>query len=178
MEIVEDAVIETNENQPDTVSNSAAILDALIPDTTDSETEQAAQGVALVKASAVESLAGLLSLIGIVSEFRGYMRVATVWNGEACHELAAKLVPVFLKYSWGQRLINLLNTGGGIEELALFPVAMAMIAATYQAYQADSAAMKPKNAAAVDSEEMEPGKVYTADTPLGSTVTVKKQYED
>lgn len=162
--------MEGNENTvTDEQKQSEAFLNSMISD----ENQGAASGgvgdggqvANVVPADTVGNLAGLLTLIGLGFEFKGYSRAASVWSDDACNALAAKLVPVFAKYSWGQRLINFLNTGGGVEELALFPVAVAMISATYNAYLADSQAEKP----VTGTDDMKAGQVYEAGSPLGST---------
>ncbi len=150
---------------------SEAVLDSLIQDenagAASGGSEMGGEVANFVPPNTVQNLAGLLTLIGVGFEFKGYMRAASVWSDQACNELAAKLVPVFAKYSWGQRLIAFLNDGGGIEELALFPVALAMITSTYNAYMADKQAEKP----VTSTDEMKPGEVYDAGSPLGSTFT-------
>lgn len=147
---------------------SESVLDTLIQEentATASGGQSVGEVANFVPPNTVQNLAGLLTLIGVGFEFKGYMRAALVWSDQACNELAAKLVPVFAKYSWGQRLIAFLNDGGGIEELALFPVALAMITSTYNAYMADKQAEKP----VTGTDEIKPGQVYEADSPLGST---------
>ncbi len=172
MEVVEnieqEAVTATGEQK-----QSEAVLDTLIADEKPQEAGQVDQNqvaVYEVPDATVTNLTGMLSLIGIGFTFKGYANAAAVWGEDNCRELAIKLVPVFAKYSWGQRLITFLNTGGGMEEFALFPVALGMITATYQAMMADKEAIKKaEKEAAKPSETVEPGKVYSADSPLGST---------
>lgn len=148
---------------------SEAVLNSLIQDenagAASGGSDNGGQLVPMVPPNTVENLAGMLSLIGMGFEFKGYMRAAAVWSDQACIDFAAKLVPVFAKYSWGQRFIAFLNDGAGIEELALFPVAIAMITQTYSAYMADKQAEKP----VTGTDEMQPGQVYEAGSPLGST---------
>jgi len=148
---------------------SEAVLDSLIQEentgAASGGSEMGGEVANFVPPNTVKNLAGLLSLIGMGFEFKGYMRAASVWSDQACNELAAKLVPVFAKYSWGQRFIAFLNDGAGIEELALFPVALAMITSTYNAYMDDKQAEK----SVTGTDEMQPGQVYEAGSPLGST---------
>jgi hypothetical protein len=170
MENTDNAVNETNETGADNTSNSANILNTLIPDEPKvGEGDTPAGGAVAVYEvpdATVTNLTGLLSLVGFGFAFKGYANAAAVWAEDNVRELAIKLVPVFAKYSWGQRFITFLNTGGGIEEMALFPVALSMITATYQAMMQDKAAIAD---AANKADTVEPGKTYTADSPLGST---------
>lgn len=148
---------------------SEAVLNSLIQDenagAASGGSDNGGQLVPMVPPNTVENLAGMLSLIGMGFEFKGYMRVASVWSDQACKDLAAKLVPVFAKYSWGQRLIAFLDNGAGVEEMALFPVALAMITSTYNAYMLDKQAEKP----VTETDDIKPGQVYDAGSPLGST---------
>lgn len=148
---------------------SEAVLNSLIQDENaggaSGGSDNGGQLVPMVPPNTVENLAGMLSLVGMAFDFKGYSRVAAVWSDQACKTLAEKLVPVFAKYSWGQRFIAFLDNGAGIEEMALFPVAMAMISSTYSAYLADSQSEKP----VTETDDIKPGQVYDAGSPLGST---------
>lgn len=99
--------------------------------------------------SAEESLAGLLSPLPHVLNFAGLKNVAGVWNAEKCSGLAERAVPVLRKYPWGMRFIGFLETGAGVEELALVMFILPVGLATAQAWKADAAAI----AAARDRKE-------------------------
>ena len=88
-------------------------------------------------ANAIDSLYGLLSLVPIGLSFAGMKNTAAVWADSTCHGLAAACVPVFRKYAWGQKIIVFLETGGGVEELALMAVVMPIGLATYKAIELD-----------------------------------------
>lgn len=88
-------------------------------------------------ADPVESLAGLLTVLGIASGYAGLSRTAAIWTPETCRGLAAKTVPVLVKYAWGQRLLNFLATGAGVEELALAAYAAPLVLASVAAVRAD-----------------------------------------
>lgn len=88
--------------------------------------------------SAEQSMAGLLGMIGFAGPL-GFPRLAAVWRQEACEAVADRAIPVFRKYAWGQRVIDFLETGSGVEEMALAMVAVPMVLASVQAVQADMA---------------------------------------
>lgn len=110
-----------------------ANLDAIIPDLVEPKTVEQEPA-----ASAVDSLYGLLSLIPIGLSFAGMKKTAEVWGDSTCHGLAAACVPVFKKYAWGNKIINFLETGAGVEEMALFAVAMPIGLATFKAIELDN----------------------------------------
>ena len=112
-----------------------ANLHAIIPDLTN-DNEKIASDEPI--ASAVDSLYGLLSLVPIGLSFAGLKNTANVWSESTCQGLANACVPVFRKYAWGQKIIVFLETGGGVEELALMAVVMPIGLATYKAYSADT----------------------------------------
>lgn len=103
-----------------------------------------------IRFDAVESLSGLLSLVGVAAGIAGAKRTAAIWAPEACGRLAAVTVPVLRKYPWGGRVLDFLETGSGAEELALAMVAAPMGMATWAAINAD---FKP--AVAVEAVEVE-----------------------
>ena len=156
---------EIDENSEKSVINeeqlqARANLDTIIPDTVALDEAEAEAEAAPAAASAVDSLYGLLSLVPIGLSFAGLKNTANVWSESTCQGLANACVPVFRKYAWGQKIIVFLETGGGIEELALMAVVMPIGLATYKAYSADtkpiddadSAALKP-NPARVDYDD-------------------------
>lgn len=110
-------------------------LDAAIPEVAEQSAETAA---APPVANAVDSLYGLLSLVPIGLSFAGLKHTAAVWSESTCQGLANACVPVFRKYAWGQKIINFLETGAGVEELALCAVAMPIGLATYAAIERDT----------------------------------------
>lgn len=135
-------------NQVDYATDSAeqiqarANLDAIIPELP-SETLEAPEPAA----NAVDSLYGLFSLLPIGLNFAGMKKTAEVWADSTCHGLAAACVPVFRKYAWGHKIINFLETGAGVEEMALFAVAMPIGMATFKAVQQDTQALDNASAA-------------------------------
>lgn len=95
-------------------------------------------------ADPVESLAGVFTIGAYLAGSIGYKRVEELWQPETCRGLAEKTVPVLLKYPWGQRAIEFLTTGAGVEEVALALYAFPLAVATMKAANADAAAMKAK----------------------------------
>ena len=91
--------------------------------------------------SAEESLAGLLYPLPHVLNFAGLKNTAAVWNEETCKGLADRAVPVLRKYPWGGRIISFLETGAGVEEVALGLFVLPVGLATAKAWQADAAAI-------------------------------------
>jgi hypothetical protein len=89
----------------------------------------------------VESLAGFFTIGAAVFSAVGYENAAAVWRPEVCRGLAEKTVPVLVKYPWGQRAIEFLTTGAGVEEIALAMYAAPVVLATWHGAKKD---MKPK----------------------------------
>lgn len=138
-EVLEAVQVEkANEKTPEQIQ-AEQNLDFAIPDI---EFEQGAQGAQGAQsepiADATESLYGMLSLIPIGCKFTGYSNIAAVWNESACRGVSSACIPVFRKYAWGAKIINFLETGAGVEELALGAVLLPIGLATYGAYQLDT----------------------------------------
>ena len=76
-----------------------------------------------------------------VLNFAGLKNTAAVWNEETCKGLADRAVPVLRKYPWGGRIISFLETGAGVEEVALGLFVLPVGLATAKAWQADAAAI-------------------------------------
>ncbi|ABE49097.1 hypothetical protein [Methylobacillus flagellatus] len=94
--------------------------------------------------SAEQSLAGLLQ-IGHLALLAGGMRnTAAVWNQDSCNAFAGAAVPVLRKYPWGGRVLAFLESGAGVEEMALFAVAMPLTMATVNAVQQDLKKPEPE----------------------------------
>ena len=91
-----------------------------------------------------EGLGALLTLVSGVFHMSGFVKVAAMWSPEVCREFAQKAVPVLRKYAWGQRIIAFLETGLGVEEIALVTFAAPLVAATYSAAREDIAAAKKR----------------------------------
>ena len=127
------------------IATEAAALDAeLAPVQPDSQaTPEAEAGVEPVPlADPRESLAGLLSVLGIAAGYAGFPKTAAIWTPDTCRGLADKAVPVLVKYAWGQRLMNFLATGAGVEEMALIAFAAPLVLATVGAVKDD---LKPED---------------------------------
>lgn len=103
---------------------------------------------AVVTVDPVESLAGLVQVVSIAAGYAGYTKAAAIWTPETCRELAAKTVPVLVKYSWGQRFLDFLATGSGVEELALLATAAPLALSTWSAVKDDGKPTPPPAAAA------------------------------
>lgn len=95
---------------------------------------------AVMPVDPVESLAGALSLIGLAAGYGGFPKAASIWTPDTCRALADKAVPVLAKYPWGLRVLNFIQTGAGVEELALLVVAAPLLLNTVSAVRED---MKP-----------------------------------
>ncbi len=96
-----------------------------------------------VGADPIEVVAGALSIASIVADQLGYKRTAAVWSPDACKGVAARIVPVLVKYTWGRRVMDMLQSGAGVEELALVVYLAPMALATAAAWRADSAPANP-----------------------------------
>lgn len=88
----------------------------------------------------VQSLAGLLSLVGVAADMAKLDRTAAIWSPETCNGMASRAVPVLVKYPWGQKFLDFLNTGAGVEAIALAMYAVPVLLATRAALAED---MKP-----------------------------------
>lgn len=100
-----------------------------------------------------ESLAGLLTVAGMAASVGGMHRTAAVWSPDACRALADKAVPVMRKYAWGLKVLEFLETGAGVEEIALFAVAAPLVMATAGAVRADLAPPPPPPEKIAETEE-------------------------
>ncbi len=90
-----------------------------------------------------QSLAGFLKVASMALGIAGLKNTAAVWNEGNCDQLAQVAVPVMMKYAWGQKVIAMLTTGAGVEEMAFFAVAAPMAFATMQAYRMDTQPQPP-----------------------------------
>lgn len=129
--------------------NSEQNLEMLDDDPVMEETqEQAAAPVPQL--SAEQSLSGLLQIGHLALLAGGMKRTAAVWNEQACNTFAGAAVPVLRKYPWGGKVLAFLESGAGVEEMALFVVAMPLTMATVTAARQDLS--KPEPAAAQAAE--------------------------
>jgi hypothetical protein len=96
------------------------------------------------RADAVQSLQGMLSIVPIAFNHLEYKRAAAVWSDDKCASLSGALVPVFRKYPWGLKIVDFLETGAGVEEVALCMVAWPVAQSTYLAIKADKADIDAK----------------------------------
>jgi hypothetical protein len=105
------------------------------------------------QADHVESLAGLITIGGMVAGGLGYRRVSELWQPDTCRGLAEKVVPVLEKYPWGARVLGFLETGAGVEEVALAMYAAPLAYATIQAARADDAERAARRRQAREPEQ-------------------------
>lgn len=124
----------TNENKSIEQVQAENQLDNVIPDTN----EQAAQIEPTLSSNAADNLFGLFCLMPIALQFSGLKNTASVWDEKNCRGLSEACIPVFRKYAWGGKIINFLETGAGIEEMALFAVCMPLAIATHSAFKKDT----------------------------------------
>lgn len=108
---------------------------------------------------AEQSLEGLLMLVPIGFNAAGYSNAAAVWSDSARKTLAQAAIPVFRKYPWGQKIIAFLESGSGVEEMALAFTAYQLGMGTMQAMARDkAAAAEKKRAEAAKDVSPEPTK--------------------
>ncbi len=100
----------------------------------------------------VEALAGAFTVGAMMAGAMGYRRAAELWAPPVCRGLAEKAVPVLQKYPWGQRVLEFLNTGAGVEEVALAFYLMPLAIATRAAVKADEAELAAKAKAKPEAE--------------------------
>ena len=91
-----------------------------------------------------EGLAALLTLAAGVFHMSGFKRAAANWTPEVCREFADKATPVLQKYAWGQRILAFIESGLGVEEVALITFAAPVVAATVAAARLDIADAKKR----------------------------------
>lgn len=108
--------------------------------------------------SAENSLLGLLFVGHNALKLAGMQNTAKVWDEGACTAFSAAVVPVLRKYPWGGKVLAFLETGAGVEEMALFAVAMPLTMATVNAVRMDM--KKPDQAPAKEPEPEKPAPQY------------------
>lgn len=97
-----------------------------------------------VRMSAGESLAGVFNIAGMLAGMAGMPSVAKIWTPDAARGLSEKTLPVLQKYTWGRRIIEFIETGAGVEELALMVYAVPLVMNTVAAARADLAKPEPE----------------------------------
>lgn len=125
------------------------------------EQAQAEQAEAFAGVDAVEAVAGFLTVGGLAFGWVGYRRVAELWNPETCRGVAEKAVPVLEKYPWGIRALEFLQTGAGVEEIALAMYCAPLALATMRAASLDSAEMRKDK-----KPEKQPGQKQEETAPI------------
>lgn len=159
---MENEVLENEE-----VKNSANNLHAIIGE--DVQTDAQINEAEAVSANAEENLYGLLSMVPIGLNFGGYSNTAKVWGSDACRGLSSALLPVLRKYTWGQKIINFLETGAGVEEMALAAAAFPLAMATMGAVQADKAEKQKRLQEDMRGDLVSADGVHDVGTEKGST---------
>lgn len=120
----------------------AAALDAeAAPVSQEAEAEPTIEAAPAPVMDPLQSLSGFVSLLGIAAGIAGFKKTAAIWTPETCQGMAERLMPVLVKYPWGQRFIGFLQTGAGVEEIALAMYAVPLVLATRKALAED---MKPE----------------------------------
>lgn len=130
---------ENSEKSPEQLKAEAALLDRVSTDNETGDQQQPEHEPITPE----QSLAALFKVASMALGIAGLKNTAAVWSERNCEALAQASIPVLNKHAWGQKVINFLMTGAGVEEMALFAVAAPMAFATIQAYQVDSAPKKP-----------------------------------
>jgi hypothetical protein len=121
--------------------------------------------------NAQNALAGLLSIIPMGLDVVGLKNTASVWSSGVVGGVSAALMPVLRKYSYGQRFLAYLESGGGVEEFALLIALTPVTLATIEAYKLDTKKVEKE----VKSEEVAAGGKQSAESPLGSTFEFKEE---
>ncbi len=103
-------------------------------------------------ANPVDSLAALLSMLPIAAGFMGYARTAARWGPDTCRGVAERLLPVMIKYPWGQRVISFIQSGAGVEEMALVLYLLPLVTSTMQDARMDAQDIAARNAKPVEKE--------------------------
>lgn len=124
-----------NAKSPEQLEAEAALLQRVEPEEETGQQQQTEHEAITPE----QSLAALFKVASMALGIAGLKNTAAVWSERNCEALAQASIPVLQKHAWGQKVINFLMTGAGVEEMALFAVAAPMAFATIQAYQVDSA---------------------------------------
>lgn len=94
----------------------------------------------------VQSLAGLLGMVGFGFTISGFKNLGGVWTNEGSNKaIAMAAIPVLRKYAWGARVIAFLSGETPIEEFALLMALAPAALATVAAYKDDVAERKAAN---------------------------------
>jgi len=161
----------SNENQATKTEEqmqAEAQLDFAIPDETQAQAEVIINKAPIYDNDAAQTgLYGLLSLLPIGLNIIGLPRTAHVWSDNNCKAVSTAFVPVLRKYVWGQKVIEFLETGGGMEEIALVATLAPLAIITYNEYRQETANHKEAEKDAKNDADNDG--VQSADTPLGST---------
>lgn len=115
--------------------------------------------------SAETGLYGLLSIVPLGLGLAGLKNTAAVWSDDVIRQISAAAVPVLRKYTFGQKIITFLETGGGTEEFILLMSLAPVTLATVSAYKLDTKPVEKE----VKGEEVQTEGKQSAETPLNST---------
>lgn len=119
--------------------------------------------------SAEAGLYGLLSIVPLGLGLAGLKNTAAVWSDDVIRQISAAAVPVLRKYTFGQKIITFLETGGGTEEFILLMSLAPVTLATVSAYKLDTKPIEKE----VKGEEVKAEGKQSAESPLGSTFEFK-----
>jgi hypothetical protein len=134
--------MEIPEDMPLEQAAELADLESFIPDQPKPGQDAQAQFPELVAPalpSPESALGAVLGLIPIGAELAGLPKTAKLWPQEVCQGVADRAVPVLAKYPFGRRVLDFLQRGGGVEEVALLLYLSPLVMATVTTARAELA---------------------------------------
>lgn len=111
----------------------------------------------------LNALYGIISLVPMSCTMFGLKNTAGVWSEGVCLGVSDALLPVLQKYAFGQKFLQYLEKGGGVEEFALLLALAPVAIASYSAFELDTKPLEKEVKSAETNE------AQSADSPLGST---------
>lgn len=120
------------------LASEAMLNQSILEDEVGGGDSGGAQG-AIPENTAGDALYGIISLVPMILTVSGLKNAAGVWSDGVCRGISDATIPVLRKYTFGQKIITFLETGGGIEEFGLVMALAPVVLATAKAYQLDVA---------------------------------------
>lgn len=133
------------EKTPEQMADFAALEAIAEPERIEEADEPSGEYIASDESQAVDTvanLAGILEIFSAMADATGYRKTAQVWNAETRQRVSVRTVPVLQKTEFGRKVMAFINSGLGLEEMALAAVLFPAIKATRDAMIADAQAQQ------------------------------------
>ncbi|HLP99260.1 MAG TPA: hypothetical protein VK149_12535 [Sideroxyarcus sp.] len=112
------------------------------------EADEVLDGDQAVKLSPEEAVLQVVEMVFMPCEMNGLRRTMDIWTPDNQLEFAKRLCAVLMKYSIGRRIVEWLQNGLGIEEIALIMFLGPLVRKTIDAVRADIEELRAAAAAA------------------------------